>query len=112
MSDDYPRDDELKRIREWTYEQGYEALADYVQRLWKWPEFGFTLRDWKKDDFDTEYRELRLATGGWSGNEDIIGALYDNMMFRMLCWYSSHRGGLHIFHLIKIKAKDDAENEK
>jgi|SRR4051794_2453438 hypothetical protein len=102
---EYPTEDELKAIREWPYEQGYEKLVEYVGEIWHWPDFGFTLRDWAKDDFDTPYRELRLATGEWSGNESIICALYDNMMFRMICWYSSHRGGLHIFHVVKLKEK-------
>jgi len=102
---DYPTEEELKKIQEWPCENdGFLSLAEYVCSLWHfsdWAEF----RDWKKDDFDTEYRELRLATAGWSGNEDIISALYDNTMFRMLCWQSSHRGGLHIFHIPKLKSK-------
>jgi hypothetical protein len=94
MSDqEYPTEEDLKKIREWTYEDGHEELAQFVCNIWHWPEFGATFRDWAKDDFDTPYRELRLATGGLSGNASIVCALYDNVMFRMLCWYSSHRGG-------------------
>jgi hypothetical protein len=108
MSNDrYPTNDELKQIREWQYEDDYEKLAEFVCEIWNWPEFGATFRDWAKDDFDMPYRELRLATGGWSGNESIINALYNNMMFRMLCWYSNHRGGLHIFHIVKLKETAD-----
>lgn len=102
MNNEYPTEEELKTIENWGYKDGFEKLAEYVCNLWhfsEWAEF----RDWKKDDFDTEYRELRLATAGWSGNEDIVSALYKNVMFRMLCWQSSHRGGLHIFHIPKIK---------
>ena len=102
MTKEYPTDAELKKIEEWSYENGFEGLGEYVCNLWHfsdWAEF----RDWKTDDFDVEYRELRLATAGWSGNESIIGALNKNMMFGMLCWQSSHRGGLHIYHIPKIK---------
>jgi len=41
---------------------------------------------------------LRIATGGWSGCEDIVEALMGNIFGRMR-WESSHRGGLHVFKL-------------
>ena len=40
--------------------------------------------------------ELRLATGGWSGNEDVIHALMESPFWSQ-GWQSSHRGGLHVF---------------
>lgn len=101
MEKEYPTEEELKEIEEWPYEQGFDVLAQKVCNLWHfqdWAEF----RDWKKDEFGTEYRELRLATAGWSGNEDIVSSLRKNTMFRMICWQSSHRGGLHIFHITKL----------
>jgi hypothetical protein len=103
MDDDgYPTEDELKRIEEWTLRDGFEALGEYVCSLWyfsNWAEF----RDWKKDEYGDEYRELRLATAGWSGNEEIVSALDRNRMFNALCWQSSHRGGLYIYHIPKLK---------
>ena len=111
MKEEYPTEEELKKIREWELEDDFEKLAEYVIRLWHfedWAEF----RDWKKDEYDTEYRELRLATAGWSGNEDIVSALYENMMFRMLCWYSNHRGGLHIYHIPKLKKSSSLSPNK
>lgn len=39
----------------------------------------------------------RLATGGWSGCEEVIGALHS--IVRAVAWRSSHRGGLHIYAL-------------
>lgn len=103
MIDEYPTEQELETIRNWDYKDDFEKLGEYVVALWHfsdWAEF----RSWKKDEHDTEYRELRLATAGWSGNESIVSALYENVMFRMLCWQSSHRGGLHIFHIPHIKS--------
>lgn len=44
-----------------------------------------------------EHGILRLATGGWSGNESIIGALQKNWLWWAMCWQSSHHGGLYFF---------------
>ena len=43
-----------------------------------------------------EARYLRLATGGWSGNEDLIGAFQCNHMAWIICWRMSAAGGLFI----------------
>jgi hypothetical protein len=40
---------------------------------------------------------LNLATGGWSGCEDVIGALADNLFVWAVAWQQSHRGGKHVF---------------
>jgi len=42
--------------------------------------------------------QVRLATGGWSGNEVVIAEL-DRTFFSLLYWQSSHRGGLHIYEV-------------
>ena len=42
-------------------------------------------------------RYLRLSTGGWSGNEELVAALNTNRMVRVLSWRLSARGGLHIY---------------
>jgi hypothetical protein len=42
-------------------------------------------------------RFLRLATGGWSENEALIGALQQNRMVWLLTWVLHARGGLYIF---------------
>lgn len=42
---------------------------------------------------------LKMATGGWSGNEEIIIAMNENLALWGLLWESSHRGGLEVFNL-------------
>lgn len=96
--DEYPTKEQLIELESWSHEKGFEALAEYVLKLWHFSHWAI-LRKPHKDEFGTEYKELRLATAGWSGNEEIVSALMDNTMFRILCWQSSHRGGLHIFHI-------------
>lgn len=101
MEKEYPTEEELEKIKNWKYEDDYEKLAEFICAIWHFEDWA-ELRGWAVDDLGTKYRELRLATAGWSGNESIIGALEKNTMFMMICWVSSHRGGLHIFHIIKI----------
>lgn len=102
MEDEYPTQEELIKIETWDYKDDFEGLGEFVCNLWHFSDWA-VYRDWAKDEYGGEYRELRLATAGWSGNESIISALHENRMFSMLCWQSSHRGGLHIYRIPKIK---------
>lgn len=40
---------------------------------------------------------LRLVTGGWSGNEEVISALQDNEFFWQRYWTKTERGGAYEF---------------
>lgn len=92
--DGYPDDTELQRIAEWPYTD-FPALMEYVRERWKYAEDGY----WTKDGTAT----YLVSTAGWSGNESIIGALQDNQMFWIMCWYRSERGGHYKFKLPKVK---------
>ncbi len=49
---------------------------------------------------DTEEGVLcKLATGGWSHNEEVISALYANHVFWGMCWVKSERGGYYEFEV-------------
>ncbi len=89
-----PSESDLKQIREWSHED-FAGLMEFVRDLWNWPEFGFM------SDDELHHDHFELHTGGWSGNEVIIGALQDNVMFWSLCWESSRRGGHYIFKVRK-----------
>lgn len=87
---DEPDDADLKRIEEWDYiAQGGLALLEHLRSVWS--DYGDVR---VKDDDSWEF-----VTGGWSGNEAMIGALRQNFMAWSQLWESSHRGGLHIFRL-------------
>lgn len=43
-------------------------------------------------------RTWRFATGGWSGCEDVIDAMEENLWIGQ-AWESSHRGGLHVYRV-------------
>jgi hypothetical protein len=44
-----------------------------------------------------EEGKVKIATGGWSENEEIVSALMKNGLFVAMFWEASHRGGLFVF---------------
>ena len=91
----YPTDKTLDIIREWDdlTPSGRVALLDYVQEAWRYPE---RVDRWVGNE-EKKLIQYNFSTGGWSGNEDLIGALMDNNVFWLLCWHSSRRGGHYTF---------------
>lgn len=96
MSGRYPTEPELDFIKNYDcLKKSMRKLLDYVGSIWEYGEWG-----WKKEGF-TYY----VATGGWSGNEELIMALQENRIFWSLCWYRSERGGHYIFKVPRIRRK-------
>lgn len=85
---DYPTEAELDLIRLWPTDKGFAELMEIVKDLWKWP-----------DRIQQDGSIFYLSTGGWSGNEDIIGALRENVLFWAMCWVASKQGGHHWFEI-------------
>jgi len=87
----YPTDEQLEKIRKWEVlsDNDFIALMKYVHSLWEYADYGYWLQ--------SEKNVFIIATAGWSGNEDIISALQENVMFWTLYWYLSQRGGKYIF---------------
>ncbi len=99
--DGYPSPATLQHIRSWPAEDP-RGLVQYLCEAW-WPGFGRKGQDGPYYRFAWRGGYLRLATGGWSGNEDIVEAL-SKSMFWVMRWRRSERGGLHIFKLPKEKS--------
>lgn len=92
--DGYPTEETLEVIRKWG--DDFEGLMQFVKRAWKHSDVYFeTLENGIGYEFKNKI--YHLHTVGWSGNESIIGALQDNMMFWALCWQESKRGGHYKF---------------
>ena len=87
MDGEYPTDEDLERIKKWPFDD-LDAGLEFVQSIWRWPDFGIAKGN----------GVLYLATGGWSGNEHIIGAMKENVGF-WCRWICSTRGGAHEFDL-------------
>tara|TARA_R100000501_G_C2588850_1_gene89578 strand:+ start:506 stop:850 length:345 start_codon:yes stop_codon:yes gene_type:complete len=94
--DGYPTEGSLKAIRAWDVTEGStRELVEYVRSLWRWPDYGFKLHD-------KQVKRLRLSTGGWSGNEEVVAALRSNYVFWGTAWEKSVRGGHHWFQIPKL----------
>lgn len=65
----------------------YHGMMAFVHDLWE-----FVERGWEQDG-----DIYILITSGWSGNEDLIGAMQENFLFWSFHWESSTRGGKHVF---------------
>lgn len=88
--DGYPRPETLERVANWPIKSRADAVAllEHVRSLWAYPDY-FTKG---KDD-----KSYLVSTGGWSGNEDLIGALQRNYVFWSITWRSHRRGGHYEF---------------
>jgi len=96
----YPTEKELEQLATWPI----RALADCqvvltaAAELW-WPP--------RPHDSLGQFPRAHFATGGWSGNEDVLTALKANAVFWALCWESSSVGGLHVFRLPDYPTSSD-----
>lgn len=90
-ADGYPTDEWLSALE--GFEGSPAVIASVVERAWRngWVKVEDTLDQW-----DHPHKKVSLITGGWSGNESIIGAL-EHTMFWFVGWQTSTRGGLHEF---------------
>lgn len=83
--DGYPEEDELEAIRTWPAED-FVGLMAYVRERWTFPHY-----------FHVEGGVYRLSTCGWSGNEELLGALHENTVVGLMHWYASRRGGHEVW---------------
>jgi hypothetical protein len=65
---------------------------EYDEHYGKW------YQEVRDNDVDGRVIEVDIRTGGWSENEDVVNALLENTMTRILFYHSWQRGGQHVFH--------------
>lgn len=100
--DGYPTEEALIRIRQAAPRDVIAAILDAWNHTYGSANTNLSASEervagrglWKSCEF------LRLATGGWSGNEDVIAAYEENWLARGLTWRLSAAGGLHILRVI------------
>ena len=100
-SDGYPTEETLQAIREWPANVLHDLFA-FIGEAWQYQDY------WHRGlASGLATGEYHFSTGGWSGNEDLIGALQGNAAVWALCWYSSRRGGHYTF-LLPVKRAEEA----
>jgi hypothetical protein len=97
----YPTEYALEKITNWNLWDleslgSFAKLMEFIKTLWYYP-------DYVNNDENNVYT---LVTIGWSGNEDIIRAMEKNSALQCLYWYSSERGGKHVYAPMGYMGKD------
>ena len=92
MSNPYPRESELRKIKNWDFQKSpVTGFLEYIRALWTYDD-RFVLKG-------KRVLKLYLSTGGWSGNESLIGAMRQNFVFWSMSWVKSERGGHYWFEM-------------
>lgn len=94
--DGYPSEAALEKIAAWPA-RDFNGLLEYVASLWAYPDYVTRA---------PEARTYTFATGGWSGNESLVSALQQNLIFWGTCWMSSRRGGRYEFVIPNVFMSD------
>ncbi len=95
----YPPDEWLASIRDArpTMEEAKKWMRDTLPDLVRKVGYGRVTMDFFPQAEHSVY-ELRIATGGWSGTEDLLSAVMSNVALAYY-WQSTHRGGLYVFQI-------------
>jgi hypothetical protein len=103
MSDGYPTEEQIERIKSWPYQDptGWFAFIKSSGNYWPNADWGWDERDDIEGLFKKPVRVYEISTGGWSGNEEIIGAMQSNQMLWLLTWHQMRRGGHYTFMVNK-----------
>lgn len=94
MEDSYPTNEELDHIRH--FHGTPQELVDLIRDLFG--DYGSVTVTEDTDDYGRDYKIVQTTTGGWSGCEDVNGAL-SNSAWDVFYWNMSKRGGLTVYHV-------------
>ena len=105
MSDElYPDDSTLRFLETWDGDPN--VYLTYLEQMWvtQYGSAGNELRPYEAAVVDVEPGKcyLRLSTGGWSRNKELIAAARQNYLMWALTWEMSARGGLYIFRYTQL----------
>lgn len=97
---EYAKQRELTRIAKWNYADPW-GWFEYVIARWWMPAWGIR----------RVRNRLYMSTGGWSGNEEIIGAMRKNYLLWGKTWYVHRTGGHFIFKVPPMKKVIDPKRK-
>ena len=97
--DGYPTEETLERIATWPIETvaDMHAAMDFAGSAWSYPDRWETFEEINATNPAAPERVYRFSTGGWSGNESIVGAIERNLVLQMMGAYSWQRGGHYVY---------------
>ena len=87
----YPTEEVLNHISQIRSGQNHKEILELVKDLWCYPNY-----------VTVENDTYTFRTGGWSGNESLISAMQQNLLFWSFCWEMSKKGGVHVFKLKEL----------
>lgn len=90
----YPTTEGLDFLR--TFTGSAHQLVEHVAEVMR-PGGGVSVER-ITDDFDRPVQRVYMATGGWSGCEEVIGHM-ERSFFWFAYWQTSQRGGGYTFHV-------------
>jgi hypothetical protein len=101
--DGYPTEQALEVVEKWHWDD-IPGWFQFIKSIWHLHSWGWKEKlephDWNGKFEQYKNRMVQrhyVSTGGWSGNESIIGAMQRNDMMWHLNWVQSRRGGHYIF---------------
>ena len=102
----YPTEIELQRIKHWNDDDKLTrgsliGLMEYTRARWKYADMGYWQQELDKDG--TVF--YSISTGGWSGNEELMAAIHESMVW-FICFESHFRGGHYTFTIKPWKETD------
>lgn len=111
--DGYPTDHTLQMIADWSYDD-LAGMLRFAEAC-----FDKHYGAWEHINLDTINGDgianqpcIRIATGGWSGNESVVDAMMLNRAFVAMHWEMSARGGLFIFNLRNLDYRPNEQPHK
>ena len=98
----YPDPETLKMFKTRNAGEGTERFLEDIRDEWEFADVGYFRKT--KGTGKNKKIYLQLHTGGWSGNEDIISALQQNITF-WHWWKMTKVGGHYYFEIEPIKTE-------
>lgn len=83
-----PTPKDLRMIRKWDAND-FSGLLEFIREIWKYSDCGYFK--------EQESGVYLISTAGWSDNEEIIAAMKRNIIWWLLYWELSRRGGHYQF---------------
>lgn len=98
-ADGYPSPRTLRTLTKWPI-GNFGGALDFLAAGWSYPERvsrELSAAEVELVHADLGDRFLRVSTGGWSGNEELLAAFRQNIVGWSLTWRLKTSGGLYIF---------------